>query len=467
MASPVSAFWGASVNDAVSGRSAGRSRVSLNGEWERYIDTDLYGVVAVPSSQSPMGFYLARREFLLPRLVGGQRAILHFDAITYYGEVSMNGKRLGTMGPYVPYEFEFTAEAKEGSNQVEVGIADLTPAPDGEGKPELELGVSPVVMEHTVDRLMDLVETKRLAGHSFWSWQDLRQYSRIDEEMHHGVLESGVVTESREPRHVPYMELSRLFEGRRPAETPASTKPMVLPLQRIPWDRNSSFVCVDLHSLVDAPAGRQSWQAFEGRMAAFWAKSRMAQDQWKRTGKRFLLWKGSEIRIAGVRFLFPVVDGYTRPLMLTPESPEVVISLDQQGTRLHILGNVTLPEGFPVSGDNREIIAHYTVQYTSGDSDNIPLRNGYEVARSNLIDEATRINPEAINAQRALPFVKDIAREHYQINLLTIPVRAAKLQSLRCALHLHQPPLAIFGVTAEFPSAGPAHKLQTFRTSES
>jgi beta-galactosidase/beta-glucuronidase len=47
------------------------------------------------------------------------------------------------MGPYVPYEFEFTAQAKEGENHVEVGIADLTPTPDGRGEAALELGVNP------------------------------------------------------------------------------------------------------------------------------------------------------------------------------------------------------------------------------------------------------------------------------------------------------------------------------------
>jgi len=43
----------------------------------------------------------------------------------------------------VPYEFDFTRQAKKGSNTVEVAIADLTPDPSGAGKDELALGVNP------------------------------------------------------------------------------------------------------------------------------------------------------------------------------------------------------------------------------------------------------------------------------------------------------------------------------------
>ena len=63
--------------------AGGRSRVDLNGQWERRIDGELYDVVQVPSSLRPSGCYQLERQFLLPELSGHERAILHFDAITY------------------------------------------------------------------------------------------------------------------------------------------------------------------------------------------------------------------------------------------------------------------------------------------------------------------------------------------------------------------------------------------------
>ncbi len=120
-----------------------RSRVDLAGMWQRYVHDKLWEIIPVPSSQHPLGFYCLRREFLLPALKGNERAIVHFDAITYFTRVSVNGEELGTMGPYLPYEFDFTAHVREGKNQIDVAISDLQPDATGAGKDEIALGVNP------------------------------------------------------------------------------------------------------------------------------------------------------------------------------------------------------------------------------------------------------------------------------------------------------------------------------------
>ena len=761
-----------------------RARVDLNGQWERRVGGELYDIVEVPSSLRPSGYYQLRREFLLPELSPHQRAVLHFDAITYFGRVTVNGTELGTMGPYVPYEFDFTHQARRGTNSVEVAIADLTPDPSGAGKDELALGVNPgweayggiirdvyvevrsatyidnvrfgyklnadytratcnaqvmvssstessgyvvlvfrrggselaltarataiapgaseiavhfevpapalwspeepnlyelharlrtdhgedqwrcrtgfrevvtkgpdfllngqrlilkgvarhdmwkeqgftltrrqmeedmrmiksmganfirqvhyphhrylveladqyglliseepgywqmdfrtmprsmielgygilervirrdwnspavfawllsnecpltvaalregkeicnrldpigrlvsaandmpkekakpifeqsgmdffdqhpytfdvddfdkeaafdgpcrpltftewggkaigqsqIVMQNSVDRLLDLIETHRLAGHVFWSWQDMRQYSRIDAEMRDGILESGVVTEAREPREVPYLELSRLFEGRRHENEPAATRPVAVPLKWSPWTRKSNFRAVDLQARVQRPEGVRAWADFEDRMAKFWSTAPMARDQWKRTGSKFLLWQGSEVDIAGVTFRVPVVNGYVRPVVVTPGVPEVEIPIGLEGVRVHVLGQVILPAGFPVVGNDGETMAVYTLRYASGKSRDVALRNGYEVVQSNLIAVATRIDSEATEAQRALMFTKDVAREQYQVLLYSLPLEGGKLASLHCKLRNQPSALAIFALTVE------------------
>jgi hypothetical protein len=282
----------------------------------------------------------------------------------------------------------------------------------------------------------------------------MRQYSRIDWEMRDGILESGVVTEGREPRQVPYLELSRLFEGRRHETEPAATRPQLVPLKGSPWSRKSKFSALDLQPLADSPDGARAWAAFEERMAKFWSKAPMAEDQWKRTGSKFLLWQGSEVDIAGVMFRTPVVNNYARPVVVTPEVAEVNIPIGLEGLRLHILGQVTFPAGFPLVGADGETVAGYTVRYASGKTHEVPLRNGYEVVQSNLVHVATRINPEATEAQRALLFAKDIAREQYQLLLFSVPVEGSRIESLHCKLNGQQPALAIFAITVEQASAG-------------
>ena len=101
-----------------------RTVVDLNGDWERHIHGKLFDVISVPSSLRPSGTYRLQRTFLLPRLSSGQRAFVHFDAITYYGKVSVNGHELGSMIPYLPHEFECTQQAIEGRNIIEVEIVD-------------------------------------------------------------------------------------------------------------------------------------------------------------------------------------------------------------------------------------------------------------------------------------------------------------------------------------------------------
>jgi hypothetical protein len=175
----------------------------------------------------------------------------------------------------------------------------------------------------------------------------------------------------------------------------------------------------------------------------------MAEDQWKRTGGKFLLWQGAEVDIAGVTFRVPVVNGYVCPVVVTPGVSEIEIPIGLEGARMHVLGQVTLPVGYPVVGNNGETTAVYTLRYASGKSREVPLRNGYEVAQSNLISVATRIDPKATEAQRALVFTKDIAREQYQVLLYSLPLEGGKLASLQCKLSQQASALAIFAITVE------------------
>ena len=109
---------------AQAGSSPSRTAVDLNGDWEKYIHGKLMDTVTVPSSLRPSGLYRLQRTFLLPRLSNSQRAFILFDAINYHGRIFVNGQDLGTTIAFLPHEFDFTKVAVEGSNTVEVQIAD-------------------------------------------------------------------------------------------------------------------------------------------------------------------------------------------------------------------------------------------------------------------------------------------------------------------------------------------------------
>jgi hypothetical protein len=239
-----------------------------------------------------------------------------------------------------------------------------------------------------------------------------------------------------------------LFQRRRQEETPATKHPQTVPLRWTPWSPKSQFQPIDLQSLADSDAGQKAWTDLESRLAEFWSKSRLAEDQWKRTGEKLLLWQGTGIEIAGAGFKIPVVKDFVRPLVLTPRFPEWEIPVGMAGVQLHFLGQVTLPTGFPVTGLAAQVAASYRIHYAGGKVQEIPLRQGFELAQANLVYEATRINPLPTTAQRVLEFVKDRAREHYQVLLFSVPTSGGKVDSITCRLFGDQP-LLIFAITAE------------------
>lgn len=301
------------------------------------------------------------------------------------------------------------------------------------------IGQTEIIMERTVNKLLDLQERGELAGHAFWSWQDVPEFSRIDPEMRDGILESGVVTEAREPRRLVHSELARLFQGRRKDSAQPPAEPEAAPLRRAPWDANSRFEPVELESVIASKIARAGWEGFTTALAAGKEKIRLP----------FRFWRCGEMNIGGALFRFPLVEGEARPVILGAGTPEVSIPIRRKCRRLHVLGHVTIPGGFPVSGKPGEVVAVYRVVFSGGATKEIPLRNGYEVAQANTIHGATRINPIATEAQRALWFRRDLAREQYQFLLYPVETGGRMVESITCSHRSGQQPLLLFAITAE------------------
>jgi hypothetical protein len=309
--------------------------------------------------------------------------------------------------------------------------------------------------ERFMDTLLDQVNAGRVAGYMFFDWNDYPEFTREDwATVGCGTLISGVVTEAREIREPIYSRLAGLFAGRKElVETAPAKRPIVLPLRSIPFSPGSKFEVVNLQSIVESPRGLQAWAGFESAMEKYWPTVVFAHKQWQRAGGKFLLWQDPDVVIAGVTFRSAVVNSYVRPILLSGDNPEVTIPVDQNCNALHILGQVTLPNGYPVVGHHGEEVAVYSLQYASGKTQDLPVRNGIEVAQANRIYVATRVTPIATSAQPALEFVKDIVREQYQILLWSIPLEPGeKLASLHCKLNSQQPTLAIFAIAAELPA---------------
>jgi hypothetical protein len=245
------------------------------------------------------------------------------------------------------------------------------------------------------------------------------------------------------------MELSRLFLMRRREATPAAKHPERVALRIPPWAATGRFQSVDLQPLAESEPVRKAWGDLESQMAKYWDSSWIAEGQWKRTGGKLQFWQLPEVDVGGATFRCPIIDGHVRPLVVTPDWPEITVPIGLNCSHLHILGHVTIPNGYPLAGKSGETAAVYTVHYGSGAAQNIPMRHGIEIARANLIHEATRVNTVATSAPRALVFNKDVVREQYQILLFSLPLRGGAVRSLQIKLNRGEQPLLMFAINAE------------------
>jgi hypothetical protein len=302
------------------------------------------------------------------------------------------------------------------------------------------VGQSPVLMKLSTDEIGRLVEEGLIAGHCYWCWADMPQFSRGGVGPEDGILMEGIVTEDRRTIRAGVLAaLVELFQREpRPRSAPLRA-PQLLPPRTVPLSRESRFTPLALQPLLDGGEQSEAWAELESLMERFWKTEGMTVGHWDETGCTFWLWDCPEPTIGAIPFRTPVRDGRTRPVVLTPGHRRVEIPLDIVADRLHVLGNVTLPDGYPTTDTLGERAASYTVLYADGERHVVPLRWGCEIARSNMIMVAARLDPTTAHGERVVVYVKYPFREVHQTRLLTLDVKPKPIARLVCELETRLP----------------------------
>ncbi len=101
--------------------------LSLGGTWELSIGGKLMDFVEVPGSLPLMGAYsLSKRFALADGLRNGGRLFICGDGLLCKGVFKLNGKPLGSTGPWVPFRFEIDPAALKEENLLECEISDVS-----------------------------------------------------------------------------------------------------------------------------------------------------------------------------------------------------------------------------------------------------------------------------------------------------------------------------------------------------
>jgi hypothetical protein len=280
------------------------------------------------------------------------------------------------------------------------------------------VGKLPRLLDDEVRALGALIQQGRLAGTWFWEWADMTQYGREDISMDPPTLVEGVVTADRQIRAEVFSRLAELYRYDLGEPAPPPRIPVLLPATHINADANSTYNAIPLQSLATQQTG--DWDQLQSQTAAYWKEN--FSDYFEKSGGHFWSWDAPQLLIGPVPFETAQIEQHTRPLVvLTGKSVEIPVHA--LADRIHFLGNATVPDGYPTRGGTGEAMGSYTIVYQGGERQEIPLRWGLEVARSNLIVSATRLNPVAVLSVPVMDYTKEVSYEQYRTFLYTVPAK--------------------------------------------
>lgn len=273
---------------------------------------------------------------------------------------------------------------------------------------------------------------KVLAGSCYWAWADMYEFGRGEYACYDGRLWEGLVDMYRQPR-----ENLRVFSA----------------LMHDSWPvKEQQYGEEILHIHVEHPEELQPidcWQAqdVQCQKEAYAELLRRCVPQKNFTQKRNRrLTKGPALQHDFCRLgSLPVKLQASQPLVV---EDALTIPVNKSVSELFVVGNVSLPWGYPIYGEYGEAAAMYELKYADGTVQTVELRNGQELTTVLAIAGPSRINPVAANAETALHFHYDKNWEHYSINLFRIKTDAGKqLSELRVRVTNPEYTLLFYGVT--------------------
>ena len=91
-----------------------------------------------------------------------------------------------------------------------------------------------------------------------------------------------------------------------------------------------------------------------------------------------------------------------------------------------VIGAVSLPGGYPITGEYGEVGARVTVVFSDGESEEFLMRNGIEFTTAHTTLASSRISPRAEKAKRFAEFNYDKNLDNYILNSLELDLSSKK-----------------------------------------
>jgi len=274
-----------------------------------------------------------------------------------------------------------------------------------------------------------------LAGATIWCWSDIYEFSRAEPGCRDGILYEGLTDLYRNP-HDHFHLFKTLF-----AEINAEPKQE--------WQME---VCGQVAEGNYLPIPMVNTAPEYNEDAAY----EKMKELWSEPVTRFYYYhkKNRRITVGPILPEDPLqignlpIDCAKKPFVVCGGS-KVTIPVNETGKQLWVVGNSSMPYGYPVYGAYGAPVGEYIIRYADGTEDTFPLRNGYEITTAHGIFGPSRLNPVAANAPRALTFEYDRDCESYTINMMSLPLQEKEVESLTLQVSGEKFALLFYAVTLE------------------
>ncbi len=137
-----------------------------------------------------------------------------------------------------------------------------------------------------------------------------------------------------------------------------------------------------------------------------------------------------------------------RPVVLL-ENTKFSLDIPSSARAIHIIGNCSMPKGFPIDSVYGEPVYTLTVHYESGEREDIVMRNGKEITTAAVCFGPSRINPIAENAPRAISFINELGREHYIANMYSFSLSRKNPKRITLKSVSEGYAILLYGITAQ------------------
>lgn len=270
-----------------------------------------------------------------------------------------------------------------------------------------------------------------LAGACYWEWAETYDFNRGRPACVDGILHEGLVDMYGKPTP----NLKVFTEGFARLRLPKEPQKYEIDIINLNFD-NKEYIPLSMEIKED------NTDCFDKMIAD--SRERI-KDYGSRSLRNTKFGPTLPIEIKNIGNL--PVELLQKPLVLGEK--DIVISVNKEASQLIIIGNTSMPKGYPVESNFGDRVAEYVVEYADGTEDRFEIINGEELTTATMLHGSSRINPVAANCNRAITFSYDKNFEQYLVNTRKLEVNPQKqIKNIRIHSLDSSYNLLIYGITA-------------------